>query len=85
MFCTRQIRNDEGKTIALVGYQDYANDVFEDTANARLIAAAPDLLAALKSVMAAVVVDGNCKAKIELGVGSVEWLNARAAIAKATA
>lgn len=46
MLCTRDIRSDDGKTIALIGYRDYANDVSEDVANARLIAAAPDLLEA---------------------------------------
>lgn len=93
MLCTRDIRTDEGKTIALVGYRDYANDVFEDVANARLIASAPELLQALERAdlstaqirLAADVGKTTMKGKIHWYESQLERLGGeiRAAIAKA--
>jgi len=69
-------------TIALVDYQT-VGDSEESNANARLIAAAPDLLAALenaRNVLAALAV-GDLDS---VGRDSPALVQARAAIAKAT-
>lgn len=44
------VRSESGKTVALIGYGEYSKTPQEERANARLIASAPTMLAALERV-----------------------------------
>ena len=68
----RNIRGNNGEHVAKVGWMDFSEGQEIDLANARLIAAAPDMLEALKAVVR--VADRKTD----------EFDRARAAIAKAT-
>lgn len=48
------IQSDNGRLVALCGAMARNDEQLENLANARLIAAAPDLLAALREIVAAV-------------------------------
>ena len=84
MLCTRDIRSEDGKTIALIGYRDYANDVSEDVANARLIAAAPDLLKACWLMLDAVNEHHKDGSILWVSPGTTAWELLTDVIGKAT-
>lgn len=51
LLTTRLVRGGDGDTVALVGYRDFTAGQAADLANARLIAAAPEMLAALREAV----------------------------------
>lgn len=73
---TYLIQSPEWRTIALAGYTDS-----EDDANARLIAAAPDLLEAIRSMVD--MFERHIDGREGPDDAAARWDKARAAIAKA--
>jgi hypothetical protein len=73
---------DNGANVALIHYQQHAHEPAEVKANASLIAAAPELLDALQSLIAEY--EPNLKAFATDAPRKAKWEAACAAIAKAT-